>query len=64
MLLSMDCNYWPDCYVEMLEQEINRKKFGNQEMLVPVRKAYFREMTQAVGAASNVISQVFKGELL
>lgn len=64
VLLSMDCNYWPDCYVEMLEQEINRKKFGNQEMLVPVRKAYFREMTQAVGAASNVISQVFKGELL
>lgn len=64
ILLSMDCDYWPDRYIAMIEEEINRRKFGNQDMLVPVRKAYFKDKAQVVGAACNAISQVFRGELM
>lgn len=64
VLLSMDCNYWPDRYIAMIEEEINKRKFGNQDTLVPVRKAFFQDKAQVVGAACNAISQTFRGELL
>lgn len=64
VLLGMDCTYWPDKYVELLEKEINKKKFGNRDMLVPVKKTHFLYQTQVLGAACNAISQVFNGELL
>lgn len=64
VLLGMDCAYWPEKYVELLETEINRKKFGNREMEIPVKKTQFLYQTQVLGAACNAISQVFNGELL
>lgn len=64
VLLGMDCAYWPEKYVEYLEREINKRKFGNREMQIPVRKTRFLHQTQVLGAACNAISQVFKGELL
>lgn len=64
ILLCMDCIYWPDVYIERLEREINRKKFGNRGILVPVRKVRFLEKTQVLGSAANVLSRLFKGELI
>lgn len=64
VLLGMDCAYWPEKYVELLEAEINKKKFGNRDMQIPVKKTRFLYQTQVLGAACNAISQVFNGELL
>lgn len=64
VLLGMDCAYWPDKYIKLLENAINEKKFGNRDILVPVKKTRFLYQSQVVGAACNAISQVFNGELL
>ncbi len=64
ILLCMDCGYWPEEYIRKLEQQINRKKFGNFDMLVPVKKTRFLGRTQVLGAACNAVNQVFYGELL
>lgn len=64
ILLCMDCGYWPEEYIQKLEQQINQKKFGNFDMLVPVKKTRFLGKTQVLGAACNAVAQVFYGELL
>lgn len=64
ILLCMDCDYWPEKYISMMEEEINRKKFGNHGIRILVRKTRFRKQTHVLGAACNVINQVFQGELL
>jgi predicted NBD/HSP70 family sugar kinase len=64
ILLGMDCTCWPDQYIQMMEEEINQKKFGNRDVWIPVKKAKFMEKAQVMGAACNAISQVFHGELL
>lgn len=64
ILLCMDCGDWPDEYIRKLEQQINQKKFGNFDMLVPVKKTRFLGRTQVLGAACNAVNQVFHGELL
>lgn len=64
VLLGMDCTYWPEKYVALLESEINEKKFGNRDMRIPVKKTRFLYQSQVLGAACNAVSQVFSGELL
>lgn len=64
VLLGMDCAYWPEEYVQLLETEINEKKFGNREVRIPVKKTRFLYQSQVLGAACNAVSQVFSGELL
>lgn len=64
ILLGMDCTYWPEKYVTLLEEEINSKKFGSPDTKTPVLKTKFLYQSQVLGAACNAISQVFKGELL
>lgn len=62
ILVCMDCVIWPEKYIRMIEEEVNRKKFGNREVRVPVKKAYFLERTQVLGAACNAINPLFQGE--
>ncbi|MDO4343907.1 MAG: ROK family transcriptional regulator [Eubacteriales bacterium] len=64
VLLCMDCCSWPDKYIQMIEQDINKKRFGNGNILVPVKKTYFLHQTQVLGAACNIINMVYHGELL
>ena len=64
ILLGGDCGYWKDSYIRRLEEEINRRKFGNREMWIPVKKNFFGEHTAVLGAASNVINRMFHGELI
>lgn len=64
VLLGMDCSYWPERYVELLEETINQRKFGNLDRRVPVKKTRFLYQSQVMGAACNAIDQVFQGELL
>lgn len=63
VLLGLDSIYWPDRYVQMLEDIINDRKFNNREIRIPVRKVGFRRMAQVLGAASNAVNSCFKGEL-
>lgn len=64
VLLGMDSIYWPDKYVQMLEEIINEKKFANKEARTIVRKTAFLEKTAALGAACNALVKVFDGEIL
>lgn len=64
VLLCMDCGYWPEKYIKAMEEEINRRKFGNRDTVIPVKKTRFLYQTLVLGAACNAINQVFQGELL
>ncbi len=64
VLLAMDCDLWPDRYITQLEEEINRRKFGNRDTVIHVKKTFFRDKCHVLGAACNAISEVFAGGLL
>lgn len=64
IILGHDCVYWPEKYLRLLEEEVNRRKFGMKDRNIPVKKAYYLEKTHVLGAACNVIQQVFAGELV
>jgi len=64
ILLGHDSVCFPDKYVSLLEQEINRRKFTSPSHVVRVRKTYFKEDSQLLGAVCNVAIQAFDGKLL
>ncbi len=64
VLLCMDCCCWPEKYIRMIEKDINQKKFGNCETVVPVKKVHFMKKTEVLGAACNMLNLVFRGELI
>lgn len=53
-----------DRYLMALEDEINRLKFNQDNRRTRVVRAHFTEDAQLLGAAANVISQAFKGNIL
>ena len=63
VLLSLDSIYWPERYVQMLEDIINERKFSNRENRTPVRKARFLDKTQILGAVCNAVNRSFEGDL-
>jgi predicted NBD/HSP70 family sugar kinase len=63
ILLGMDCCLWPDRYIERIEEEINRVKFGNKNIRIPVKKTYFMRDSQLLGAACNGINAMFHGDI-
>ena len=63
VLLCLDAIYWPDRYVQRLEDIVNARKFANREIRTPVRKAGFMEKVQVLGAVCNAVNSCFKGEL-
>lgn len=63
IILGHDCMEWDEQYVAMLEELINKRKIVRSKKIL-VRKAYFGKDAQLVGAAANVVSQLFRGELL
>lgn len=64
IVLGHDCIEWPEKYVQMLEDLINKNKIARDDRRILVRKAYFGKNAQLVGAAANVVDQIFKGELV
>lgn len=62
ILLGMHCCYWPEKYIRQIEQEINRLKFGNKNVHIPVRKVHFLLDSQLLGAACNAMNWIFNGE--
>ncbi|MCD7819817.1 MAG: ROK family transcriptional regulator [Lachnospiraceae bacterium] len=63
VLLCMDCCYWPEKYIQMIEEDINRRKFGNCNILVPVKKVLFMHQTHVLGAVCNILNATFNGDL-
>ena len=63
VLLGLDSIYWPDRYVQLLEDIIHARKFSNRVRRTLVRKAGFLDKTQILGAACNAVSRCFEGEL-
>lgn len=64
VLLCLDAIYWPDRYVQRLEDIVNARKFANREIRTPVRKAGFMEKAQVLGAVCNAVNNCFTGELM
>ncbi|MDO4344758.1 MAG: ROK family transcriptional regulator [Eubacteriales bacterium] len=61
IILGLDGVYWPDTYIDLLEENINRGKYGNKEVRTRVKKAYFMEKAHVLGAACNILDKVFQG---
>ena len=54
----------PDRYLTRMEEYINRYKLSEGYDHIQILKPHFGEESQLVGAACNVLSKVFEGELL
>lgn len=64
IILGLDCMKWDECYVRMLEQEINNKKVDRGQSVIRIKKAKYGKDTQLIGAIAVVMNHLFKGELL
>ncbi|MDY5846841.1 MAG: ROK family protein [Bariatricus sp.] len=63
IVLGCDCIFWDEKYVKMLEEIVNSKQMIRQNHIC-IKKAYFGENAQLLGAAANILNQTFKGNLL
>ena len=64
ILLGHESVFLSDRHIHLLEENINKYKFTDNEIHVSVKRAFFKEDSQLFGAACNVIYQAFKGNLL
>lgn len=64
ILLGNDSTFWPDRYLSMLEDEVNRRRFVDWDERILVKRSYFLRDAALMGAACNAISPVFAGKLL
>ncbi len=64
IILGHDCMEWEESYLHRLEDIIHEKKVVQGRKRILVQKAHFGKDAQLVGAAANVMIQVFQGNLL
>lgn len=64
ILLGNDSVYWPDRYLQTLEDTINDLRFVDWDQRVLVKRAYFLHDAPLMGAACNAIAPIFAGNLL
>lgn len=64
IILGNDSVYWSDDYVNLLEQQVNERRFVEWDSRVLVKRAYFMSDAALMGAACNVAAQIFEGNLL
>lgn len=64
IILGHDGVWWPDKYLNMIEEAVNKRKFSNKRSRTKVRRAYYLEKTAVLGAVCNVLEQYFCGEML
>lgn len=63
IVLGHDCIDWNERHVRRLEELVNERKVVHDQSLLPVKKAHFGKKAQLIGAACNVVNQMFQGEL-
>ena len=64
IVLGHEGIFLPERYVNYLEELVNRRKFVRDSQRTVVKKARFGMDAQLVGAAANVLAQVFSGNIL
>lgn len=64
ILLGHDGIYWTEKYIKLLEEKVNQHKFSGRNYPVTIKKAWFGVDAQLLGAACNVILQMFTGDYL
>ena len=64
IVLGYEAIFLPQRYVDYLEELVNRRKFIRDAQRTVVKKAHFGTDAQLVGAAANLLSQVFSGKIL
>ncbi len=64
ILLGNDAVHWPDRHIAELERLINARRFVAWDKPVLVKRAYFLQDAALMGAACNVASQIFDGNLI
>lgn len=64
ILLGHDSVFWPDRYIAVLEKEINTRLFVKWDERVKVKRAFFMQDAQLIGAACNAVNQIFEGNLV
>lgn len=64
VLLGYDGVHLPEKYVKQLEDGINELKFARDRSRTGVKRAYFGEDSQLLGAVCNVLNQVYEGNIL
>lgn len=56
--------WWPEKYLSMLEDEVNKRKFSNKQNRIKVARAYYLDKTAVLGGVCNILDRYFCGELL
>lgn len=56
--------WWPQKYLDLLEEEVNQRKFSNHQNRIRVVRASYQEKTAVLGGACNLLIHYFQGELL
>ena len=64
IILGHDGVWWPEKYVQQLEELVNERKFSNHQICTQIVKASYLDKTAVLGGACNAIQQYFQGELL
>lgn len=64
IILGHDGVWWPQRYVQQLEELVNERKFSNHQTRTKIVKASYLDKTAVLGGACNAIQQYFQGELL
>lgn len=64
ILLGNDSVFWPDRYLSMLEDEVNRRRFVDWDERILVKRSYFLRDAALLGSACNAITSIFTGNLL
>ncbi len=64
VIMGQHCVYWPEWCIDLLDQEINTRKFGDDDVHIRVCKAYFERDAVVLGAACNAINKIFQGRFL
>lgn len=64
IILGNECIEWDERYVYLLEEKVNTEKYVQHYGRLPIRKAYLGKDAQLLGAAANVLHQIFRGKLL
>lgn len=64
VILGHDCIDWSERHVRRLEELVNERKVVHDQSPLPVKKAHFGKEAQLIGAACNVVNQMFQGKLI
>lgn len=64
VIMGQDGVYWPEWCIDLLDEAINKCKFGDDDVHIRVCKAYFKRDAVVLGAACNAINKIFQGRFL